>query len=64
MMSTPEQREPLPQEPLICRRNAERSLGEWAVRDAKAGPLHATAWALLAVAGELAEIQRELRRKR
>lgn len=60
-MSTPE---PLPQEPLICRRNAERSLGDWVVRDKDAGPLHAAAWALLAIAGELAEIRRELHQKR
>lgn len=64
-MSTPEDVElPLPRDPLECRQNAERSLGERVVRDKENGPLHATAWALLAVAGELAEIRRELRRKR
>jgi hypothetical protein len=56
-------RRPLPAEPLECRQNAERALGEWVVRDAERGPRHAIAWGLLAVAGELAEIRRALGRR-
>lgn len=60
MAADEEVRRPLPPEPLECRQKAAALLLE----DAFASPAVATAWALLAVAGELAEIRRELRRKR
>lgn len=63
-MSEGTPRPPLPAEPLECRQHAEAALGEWAVRaDAEPdrGPLHAIAWALLAIAGELATIRRATR---
>ena len=63
-MASAEERQPLPPEPLECRQNAQRSLGEWVVRDKENGPLHAIAWALLAIAGELAVIRREMRKQR
>lgn len=47
----------LPTETLECRQIAERALND---RD----PMEAIAWALLAIAGELAEIRRELRKRR
>lgn len=59
-MAGDEQRPPLPPDPLECRQKAAALLLE----DKFASPSVATAWALLAVAGELAEIRRELRRKR
>jgi hypothetical protein len=52
-----QERRPLPAEPLECRQNAEQLL-----RDRDALPSEATSWALLAIAGELAEIRRALRR--
>ncbi|MFE0270812.1 hypothetical protein ACFWZY_01530 [Streptomyces sp. NPDC058992] len=55
---------PLPQDSLTCRQNAERSLGEWVVRDPEQGPLHAIAWALLGIGSELASIRRLLERRR
>lgn len=48
-----EERRPLPPESLECRQNAEQALTEPA-------PLTACAWALLAVAAELAAIRRSL----
>lgn len=62
-MAAQEPRPPLPADPLECRQHAQRSLGEWAVNadaDPDHGPLHAIAWALLAVAGELAAIRRAM----
>lgn len=47
---------PAPAAPLECRQNAERSL--------PGNTAGACVWALLAIAGELAEIRRELRRAR
>jgi len=52
------ERPPLPPDPLECRQNAQQCLGEWVVRDPAGGPLHAIAWALLAIGGELAAIRR------
>ncbi|MCY0919606.1 MULTISPECIES: hypothetical protein [unclassified Streptomyces] len=49
---------PLPQEPHECRARAEEHLAE------PADPAAATAWALLAVAGELAAIRRALHKRR
>jgi hypothetical protein len=48
----------LPAEPLQCRKTAEANLEE-----PDSAPLRAVAWALLAVAGELAEVRRELKRR-
>lgn len=48
-----EERRPLPPDALECRQNAEQALTEPA-------PLSACAWALLAVAAELAVIRRSL----
>lgn len=45
-----------PTDPLECRQNAERSL--------PGNQAGASVWALLAIAGELAEIRRELRKRR
>ena len=58
-MAADEQRAPLPPEPLECRQKAAALL-----EDKYASPAEVTAWALLAIAGELAAIRRELRRKR
>jgi hypothetical protein len=62
-MGTPEERRfPLPQEPLECRRIAEQNIfHEQPVPEQAA---FATAWALLAIAGELAEIRRALHKRR
>lgn len=52
----------LPQrEPQECRSRAEELL---ALPDTNGAAPHAIAWALLAVAGELHEIRRQLQRKR
>jgi hypothetical protein len=62
-MSAPEEPDlPLPQEPLACRQNAEQNL--FHQKPVPENAAFATAWALLAIAGELAEIRRELRRRR
>lgn len=44
-----------PTEPVDCRRRAE---------DGSRGETERVVWALLAIAGELAEIRRELKRRR
>lgn len=64
MTAPDKQRPPLPAEPLECRQHAEASLGPWAVSDPDRGPLHAIAWALLAIAGELATIRRTMAKGR
>lgn len=51
----PEQRRPTPADALECRQNAEQALTEPA-------PLTACAWALLAMAAELAAIRRAQRK--
>jgi hypothetical protein len=62
-MASAEERRPLPPEPLECRQNADallaRSSGTF-----EALPIKAVAWALLAIAGELAVIRREMRKQR
>ena len=60
-MASAEERQPLPPEPLECRQNAERLLARSSV---EALPIKAVAWALLAIAGELAVIRREMRKQR
>ncbi|WP_318196907.1 hypothetical protein [Streptomyces sp. MCL20-2] len=47
------QHRPLPADSLDCRRNAEAALADQA-------PLSACAWALLAIAGDVAAIRRTL----
>lgn len=47
------ERRPLPADSLDCRRNAEQAL-------ASEAPLSACAWALLAIAGDVAAIRRTL----
>lgn len=64
-MSTPEEPEaPLPKDPLECRQEAERLLGQGTPSDTTGRQRTALVWALLAVAGELATIRRELLRRR
>lgn len=55
-----ERRPPLPTEPLECRQHAEALLQE---NDGGGGPAAAIAWTLLAIAGELATIRRQLTKK-
>lgn len=45
-----------PQPPRECRTRAEAAI--------ERAPLHAVAWALLAIAAELAELRREQRKRR
>jgi hypothetical protein len=62
----------LPAEPIECKRRAESNLPGWQPpKGEPPGEVEspgdtrvAIAWALLAVAGELAEIRHELRRRR
>lgn len=61
-MASAEDRRPLPPEPLECRQNAEAILRDRA--DRVSGPDTAAAWALLAIAGELAVIRREMCKQR
>jgi hypothetical protein len=55
-MAPQDPRPPLPVDPLECRHKAEQLLAE---RDASPAE-KATGWALLAIAGELAAIRRQL----
>ncbi|MFJ2707851.1 hypothetical protein ACIO3R_32325 [Streptomyces sp. NPDC087428] len=55
MSNTVPERRPLPADALECRQNAEQALTEPA-------PLSACAWALLAIAAELGEIRRSVKK--
>lgn len=52
-----DERRPLPADQLVCRQNAEALLAQ---NEGGDDPVAACAWALLAIAGQLAAIQRKL----
>jgi hypothetical protein len=54
-----DERRPLPADPMECRQNAEELLAH---NDGGDDPVAACAWALLAIAAELATIRRSVKR--
>ncbi|MEW2631788.1 hypothetical protein AB0903_09045 [Streptomyces sp. NPDC048389] len=64
MAGESEPRPPLPTEAQQCRQHTERLLGEGTPGDAAGRQTTALVWAVLAVAAELHDINRKLRKAR